>query len=128
MPGLLTGTGTNRARICPPLPAYLASHPRHLFVVGANAQISIAEAYASPSCDLYFTNAVTEVDVERSGRLAMVRLEAESGTGEIALRMIVEEENRQFVRPVVGKDLSQAWFIRWDAEGKGAQVGRVKLK
>lgn len=55
-------------------------------------------------------------------------LEAESGTGEIALRQIVAEENRQFVRPVVGRDANQAWFIRWDAEGKGAQVGRVKLK
>ncbi|MCE9583114.1 MAG: Fe-S cluster assembly protein SufD [Planctomycetes bacterium] len=59
--------------------SYLASHPRHLFVLGAGAQISLVEAYASPSCDLYFTNAVTEVDLARGARLQSVRIEAESG-------------------------------------------------
>ncbi|KAF0247177.1 MAG: Fe-S cluster assembly protein [Planctomycetota bacterium] len=59
--------------------SYLASHPRHLFVLGAGAQLPIVEAYASPSCDLYFTNVVTEIDLGRGARLPSVRIEAESG-------------------------------------------------
>ncbi|NUN48578.1 MAG: Fe-S cluster assembly protein SufD [Candidatus Brocadiae bacterium] len=59
--------------------SYLASHPRNLYRVGAGASVQVLEAYASPSCDLYFTNAVTEVDVERGGRLIHGRIESESG-------------------------------------------------
>ncbi|MCC6737436.1 MAG: Fe-S cluster assembly protein SufD [Planctomycetia bacterium] len=59
--------------------SYLASHPRHLFALGAGAQLSAVEAYASPSCDLYFTNAVTEADLGAGARLSSIRLEAESG-------------------------------------------------
>jgi len=59
--------------------SYLASHPRHLVVMGAGAQASVVEGWASPSCDLYFTNAVTEVDIAPGARLQTVRIEAESG-------------------------------------------------
>ncbi|KAF0240190.1 MAG: hypothetical protein FD180_5024, partial [Planctomycetota bacterium] len=55
-------------------------------------------------------------------------LEPNSATGDIPVRRIVEEENRQFLRPVVGRDSNLGWFIREDANGKGAQVGRVKLR
>ncbi|MBI2920582.1 MAG: Fe-S cluster assembly protein SufD [Planctomycetes bacterium] len=59
--------------------SYVASHPRHLFVLGEGAQASVVEAWASPSCDLYFTNAVTEADVARGAALRSARIEAESG-------------------------------------------------
>jgi hypothetical protein len=55
-------------------------------------------------------------------------VEPDAATGEIPVRRIVEEENRQFLRPVVGRDSNLAWFIRQDASGKGAQVGKVKLR
>ncbi len=55
-------------------------------------------------------------------------VEPDAATGEIPVRRIVEEENRQFLRPVVGRDSAVAWFVRQDASGKGAQVGKVKLR
>lgn len=55
-------------------------------------------------------------------------LEPDERTGEIPVRRIVEEENRQFLRPVVGRDGAVAWFVRQDAGGKGAEVGKVKLR
>ncbi|MEK7469871.1 MAG: hypothetical protein AAB074_21090 [Planctomycetota bacterium] len=55
-------------------------------------------------------------------------LEPDAASGEIPVRRIVEEENRQFVRPVVGRDANLGWFIREDASGKGAQIGKVKLR
>ncbi|MCC6737738.1 MAG: PD40 domain-containing protein [Planctomycetia bacterium] len=55
-------------------------------------------------------------------------LEPDVRTGEIPVRRIVEEENRQFLRPVVGRDGGFAWFVRQDAGGKGAEVGKVKLR
>ena len=55
-------------------------------------------------------------------------LEPDAASGEIPVRRIVEEESRQFLRPVVGSDANLGWFIREDANGKGAQVGRVKLR
>jgi Fe-S cluster assembly protein SufD len=59
--------------------SYLASHPRHLVVLGRGAQLSMVEAWASPSCDLYFTNAVTEIDLAPGARLLAARIESESG-------------------------------------------------
>jgi hypothetical protein len=55
-------------------------------------------------------------------------LEPDAASGDIPVRRIVEEENRQFLRPVIGRDANVSWFIREDAGGKGAEVGRVKLR
>ena len=52
------------------------SHPRNLIVVGANAQVAIAETYAGSGA--YFTNAVTEIVAGEGAVVDHYRLQSEA--------------------------------------------------
>ncbi len=54
-----------------------ASHPRTLIVVEENATLTVAETYAGPSNEQYFTNSVTEISVGGGSRVEHHRLSLE---------------------------------------------------
>ncbi len=54
-----------------------ASHPRTLIVVEDDAALTVAETYAGPSDEQYFTNAVTEISVGGGARVEHHRLSLE---------------------------------------------------
>jgi len=56
-----------------------AVHPRTLLLVGRHAQVAVIETYAGTASGVYFTNAVTEVEVEAGARVAHYRIQRESG-------------------------------------------------
>ncbi|MDE3054403.1 MAG: Fe-S cluster assembly protein SufD [Gemmatimonadota bacterium] len=54
------------------------SYPRNLVVAGANARATVIESYVGLGDASYFTNAVTEVVVDRGATLAHYKLQRES--------------------------------------------------
>ena len=54
-----------------------AAHPRTLIVVEENAALTVAETYAGPSDEQYFTNSVTEISVGGGSRVEHHRLSLE---------------------------------------------------
>jgi Fe-S cluster assembly protein SufD len=53
-------------------------HPRNLVVVGARAQVTLVETYASLGADAHLTNAVTEMVIEDGAHVEHVKLQGES--------------------------------------------------
>jgi Fe-S cluster assembly protein SufD len=54
------------------------SHPRSLFVLGANSQATIVETFLGTQEDVYFTNAVTEVVLAEGAMLDHYKVQRES--------------------------------------------------
>jgi Fe-S cluster assembly protein SufD len=54
------------------------TYPRTLIVAGRHSRATIVESYVSASDAVYFTNAVTEVDVAEGAHLAHYRMQRES--------------------------------------------------
>jgi Fe-S cluster assembly protein SufD len=54
------------------------SYPRSLIIVGKNCQISIVEHYTSLSENIYFTNAVTEIEAADNSVITHTKLQTES--------------------------------------------------
>ena len=55
-------------------------HPRNLFIVGKNAQVSIIESYAGVSSIPYFTNAVTTVFVGKNSTVDHYKIQQEAAS------------------------------------------------
>jgi Fe-S cluster assembly protein SufD len=54
------------------------THPRNLIVVGRNARAAVVESYVGFGTDLYFTNAVTEIDLSEGAKLEYLKIQRES--------------------------------------------------
>jgi len=54
------------------------SHPRNLIVAGENSQVSIIESYVGMRQDVYFTNVVTEMSIDRGAIVEHDTLQDES--------------------------------------------------
>ena len=54
------------------------THPRNLIVLGAGASAHILETYASTSDNVYFCNAVTEVETQDGAQLEHIKVQLES--------------------------------------------------
>ena len=54
------------------------THPRNLIVLGRSAQAHVLETYASTSDNVYFCNAVTEVETDQGARLEHIKVQLES--------------------------------------------------
>jgi len=55
----------------------LVAHPRNLFVIGKNSQVSIIESYHALDDGPYFSNPVTEVVVGENARVDHIKLQEE---------------------------------------------------
>ncbi len=56
------------------------AHPRNLFVIGKNSQVSVLESYVSVSRTPYFTNAVSEMVLDENAVVEHDKLQDESET------------------------------------------------
>lgn len=99
----------------------LLIQPRNLFVAEENSQVTIIEHYASLDENIYFTNSVTEVVVEKNAVIDHIKLQEESTKAFHVARMEVDQErNSNFTSHLIstGGDISRNDFnARFNDEG-----------
>lgn len=82
-------------------PEKIAIYPRNLVLIGENSQVTICESYLSTDKSQYFTNAVTEIVIEKNAIVEHLHLQQESQQAfHISNLHVQQHENSQFTSHV----------------------------
>ena len=91
----------------------ILAHPRNLFIIDKNAQITIIEHYAGLDESVYFTNTVTEISVGENAIVRHTKFQEESKSSfHIARMETVQDTNSNFTSNMIsfGGEISRNDF------------------
>ena len=101
-------------------------HPRNLFIIDKNSQVSIIEHYAGLDESVYFTNAVTEISVGENAIVRHTKFQEESKSSfHIARMETVQQSNSNFTSNMIsfGGEISRNDFnIRFIGTGAESEL------
>lgn len=105
----------------------VASHPRNLYLLGANSQATIIESFLSIGDDAHFTNAVSELVLAEGAVLEHYKLQQENEAAfHVATVQAIQERDSRFVSHNVtfgGAMTRNDFHVVLDAEGADCDLG-----